>query len=126
MSHSHNGEECHGHGEPPQMAPPPLDPRAQEIIDADFVPVNLALADPNVAVCAPHKLEKCDDCNVDFVNTNRLSRILAANPGLLCPPPNNVISQQLSQIVQRTKDQGNVSSRLRASQHLLRHPLGTF
>jgi len=45
---------------------------------------------------------------VDFVNTNRLSKLLAANPNLLCPPPSNVVSQKLSQMVTSTKDDGNV------------------
>ncbi|KAF9054636.1 hypothetical protein BJ165DRAFT_1332943, partial [Panaeolus papilionaceus] len=60
-----------------------------------------------IAVCDSHKLEKCDDCNVDFINTNRLSKLLAANPNLLCPPPANIVSQKLSQMVTATKEEGN-------------------
>ncbi|KAJ7860440.1 hypothetical protein B0H14DRAFT_2237700, partial [Mycena olivaceomarginata] len=59
------------------------------------------------ALCAPHKLEKCTDCGVDYVNLNRLSKILVGNPTLLCPPPSNVISQKLTQMVTQTKDEGN-------------------
>ena len=112
-THAPGEEHSHSHGpETPQSASfPALDPTAQAVLDQDFVAVPLALhPDPHSAVCAPHKLEKCDKCNVDFVNTNRLSRLLVANPGLLCPPPNNVVSQQLTQMVQRTKDEGNVRS----------------
>lgn len=115
-SHSHApGQDCdHGHSHDNAQSPqspafPQPDPAAQALIDADFVPTPLALSpDPHTAVCASHKLEKCDKCNLDFVNTNRLAKLLVANPSLLCPPPNNVVSQQLSQMVQRTKDEGNV------------------
>lgn len=115
MSHSHThapGEEhSHSHGpqQPQQMMPAP-DPALQALIDQDFRPVPLALgADGAIAVCEPHKLEKCDNCNVDFVNTNRLSRLLVANPNLLCPPPSNIVSQKLTQMVTGAKDEGNVS-----------------
>ncbi|KAF5362409.1 hypothetical protein D9756_002661 [Leucocoprinus leucothites] len=114
MSHSHThapGEEhSHSHGpQPPQQAVMPTpDPALQALIDQDFRPVPLALGnDGAVALCEPHKLEKCDNCNVDFVNTNRLSRLLLANPNLLCPPPSNVVSQKLTQMVTGAKDEGN-------------------
>ncbi|KAF8903490.1 hypothetical protein CPB84DRAFT_1728290 [Gymnopilus junonius] len=87
---------------------PTPDPALQALIDQDFVPVSLILSSDNVnALCEKHKLEKCDDCHVDFSGTNYLARLLANNPNLLCPPPANVISQKLSQIVQSTKDEGN-------------------
>jgi translocation protein SEC72 len=88
---------------------PTPDPVLQALIDQDFIPVPLTLSSDNSsALCASHKLEKCDDCKVDFVNTNRLARLLIANPNLLCPPPSNVISPKLTQAVQATKDEGNV------------------
>ncbi|PPQ70658.1 hypothetical protein CVT24_000666 [Panaeolus cyanescens] len=116
MSHSHThapGEEhshSHSHGPQTPQTPafPAVDPAAQALIDQDFVPSPLALASDNtIAVCDSHKLEKCDDCNVDFINTNRLSKLLAANPNLLCPPPANIVSQKLSQIVTAKKEEGN-------------------
>jgi translocation protein SEC72 len=89
---------------------PGPDPALQAMIDQDFRPVPLALgSDGTIGVCEPHKLEKCDSCNLDFVNTNRLSRLLVANPSLLCPPPSNVVSQKLTQMVTSAKDEGNVS-----------------
>ncbi|KAJ3507599.1 hypothetical protein NLJ89_g6214 [Agrocybe chaxingu] len=101
MSHTHThapGEEhshSHSHGPQSPQSPqspgmPPIDPALQALIDQTL-----------------HKLEKCDDCGVDFVNTNRLSRILVSNPTLLCPPPANVISQKLTQVVTSTKEEGN-------------------
>ena len=88
---------------------PVPDPNLQALIDQDFIPVPLTLSpDKTLALCASHKLEKCDDCNVDFVNTNRLARLLVANPNLICPPPSNVVSQKLSQMVKSSKDEGNV------------------
>jgi translocation protein SEC72 len=63
--------------------------------------------DNTTALCEKHKEEKCDDCGVDFGTTNRLARILAANPNLLCPPPSNIVSQKLTTIVTSTKDEGN-------------------
>ncbi|KAF9558705.1 TPR-like protein [Agrocybe pediades] len=78
------------------------------MIEQDFIPSPLVLSsDAATALCEKHKLEKCDDCGVDFVGTNRLARLLVANPNLLCPPPSNVISQNLSKAVQTTKDEGN-------------------
>jgi translocation protein SEC72 len=116
MSHSHThapGEvHSHSHGAPQSpmaMGLPTPDPILQALIDQDFIPVPLTLSsDTSSALCASHKLEKCDDCKVDFVNTNRLAKLLIANPNLLCPPPSNVISQKLTQVVQATKDEGNV------------------
>lgn len=116
MSHSHThapGEvHSHSHGTPQtpiSAVIPTPDPILQALIDQDFVPVPLTLSSDNSsALCASHKLEKCDDCKVDFVNTNRLAKLLLANPNLLCPPPSNVISQKLTQAVQATKDEGNV------------------
>ncbi|KIM44787.1 hypothetical protein M413DRAFT_442748, partial [Hebeloma cylindrosporum] len=111
MSHSHShapGEE-HSHSHAPQSPQSPTpDPALQALIDQDFVPSNLVLAtEGTVALCADHKLEKCDPCNLDFAVTNRLSRLLVANPNLLCPPPSNIVSQKLSQAVQTTKEEGN-------------------
>ena len=116
MSHSHThapGEvHSHSHGSPQSpMSLPTPDPILQALIDQDFIPVPLTLSsDSASALCANHKLEKCDDCKVDFVNTNRLAKLLIANPNLLCPPPSNVISQKLTQAVQAAKEEGNVRS----------------
>jgi len=116
MSHSHThapGEShTHSHAQPqqPQAAPAP-DPALQALIDEAFRPVPLALtADHHTIHCSPHSLEKCTLCNVDFVNLNRLSKLLVGNPSLLCPPPANVISQKLTQMVTTTKDEGNVGT----------------
>jgi len=38
---------------------------------------------------------------------NRLSKLLITNPNLLCPPPPNVVSQKLSQVIITTKEEGN-------------------
>ena len=115
MSHSHShapGESSHSHGpqQPQQAIMPSPDPALLALIDQDFHPVPLALGTDNVsAVCEPHKLEKCDSCNLDFDVTNRLTRLLAINPNLACPPPGNVVSQNLTQLVTAAKDEGNVS-----------------
>ena len=91
-----------------QMLPRP-DPVMQAVIEADFRPVDLTLDSTNVAaLCASHSREKCDDCDVDYVQLNRLSKVLTANPKLPFPPPPNVVNQKLSQIVNQTKEEGNV------------------
>jgi translocation protein SEC72 len=79
------------------------------LIEADFRPVDLAVGPPNGshATCAKHSLEKCTDCNLDFLNLNRMSKLLIANPTLLCPPPANVVSQKLTQVITTTKEEGN-------------------
>ncbi|TFK88424.1 hypothetical protein K466DRAFT_488956 [Polyporus arcularius HHB13444] len=81
----------------------------QAVIEASFRPVDIALGPPEnaIALCGKHKLEKCDDCGVDYRNLNRLSRILVANPNLRCPPPPQVVSQNLSTAINNTKEQGN-------------------
>ncbi|KAF5384594.1 hypothetical protein D9757_007470 [Collybiopsis confluens] len=114
MSHTHThapGEShSHSHGppQPQQVALPPPDPALQALIEADFRPISLALSSDNSALlCEPHKLEKCSSCNSDYINLNRLAKILAANPNLKAPPPANVISKNLSQAVNNTKEEGN-------------------
>jgi len=91
-----------------QLLPRP-DPVMQAVIEADFRPVDLTLDSTNVAaLCASHSREKCDECDVDYVQLNRLSKVLTANPKLPFPPPPNVVNQKLSQIVNQTKEEGNV------------------
>lgn len=100
-----------GQPRPPQMMlPPQPDPVMQARIDADFRPADIAVGGPGhgFAFCNKHKLEKCSDCNVDFIGLNRISKILIANPNLRCPPPSNVVQQKLSQAVTNTKEEGNV------------------
>ena len=112
MSHGHThgpGQSCSHSDVPQSPALPTPDPALQALIDQDFIPVPIALgSDAHVALCAHHRLEKCDPCNVNFVNTNRLAQLLIQNPNLLCPPPNNVVTQKLTQMVVSTKDEGNV------------------
>jgi len=87
---------------------PRADPVMQAVIEADFRPIDLTLDSTNAtALCASHSREKCDECDVDYVQLNRLSKVLTANPKLLVPPPPNVVNQKLSQIVNQTKEEGN-------------------
>ncbi|TFK68732.1 TPR-like protein [Pluteus cervinus] len=115
-SHSHAPGENHSHSHAPpqqqqqqQPIPPPPDPALQALIDADFHAIDLA-TDPNsqIALCGKHSSEKCTECGVDYINLNRLSRLLVNNPNLRCPPPSNVVSQQLTQAINNTKNEGNV------------------
>lgn len=124
-THAPGEDHNHSHGPPQQPTPqqlsqsaahfqsqaPPPDPTLQAVIEADFKPVkNLALGPPNdsIALCAGHAQEKCLECDVDYLNLNRMSKLLTNNPTLLCPPPPNVVSQKLTQIITQTKDEGNV------------------
>jgi translocation protein SEC72 len=116
QSHTHAPGEVHNHShgppEPQQQQQVTLqapDPALQAIIEADFRPVDLTVGAPNdsFAYC-PHSAEKCSECGLDFINLNRLSKLLTANPTLLCPPPPNVISQKLSTVITTTKEEGNV------------------
>lgn len=120
MSHSHApGQPGHTHAPQPQqqgvqqptMAIRPPDPVMQAVIEDSFTQVNIALGAPdNVsALCGPHQLEKCADCDLDFTPLNRISRTLLLNPTLRCPPPPQVVSQKLSQAINVTKEEGNVS-----------------
>lgn len=124
MSHGHShgpGQPTHTHGPPPQMqqqqqqqqqqmAMRPPDPLMQALIEESFRPVTLSLGPPDNAtvLCGKHQQEKCADCGVDYRSLNRLSRILVANPNLRCPPPPQVVSQNLSTAIANTKDEGNV------------------
>ncbi|KAK1224165.1 hypothetical protein PQX77_012970 [Marasmius sp. AFHP31] len=90
------------------MAVPTADPAMQALIDADYRPVGLAvLPDVPSVVCETHKLEKCKDCDQDYVTLNRLAKILHQNPSLAAPPPANVVSKNLSVAVNNTKEEGN-------------------
>ena len=93
---------------------PTPDPVMQAIIEASFVPVDIALGPPdNVsALCAAHSLEKCSECDVDFAPLNRISKLLHMNPTLRCPPPPQMVTQKLTQAITQMKDEGNVSLNL--------------
>ena len=95
-----------------QMVMRPPDPLMQALIEESFRPVALSLGPPEnaMALCGKHQQEKCADCGVDYRALNRLSRILVANPNLRCPPPPQVVSQQISQAINTTKEEGNVRS----------------
>jgi hypothetical protein len=115
QSHTHAPGEVHNHSHGPpepqqqQVTLQTPDPALQAIIEADFRPVDLIVGAPNdsFAYC-PHSSEKCSECGLDFINLNRLSKLLTANPMLKCPPPPNVISQKLSTVINTTKEEGNV------------------
>ncbi|KAH9992420.1 hypothetical protein BJV77DRAFT_1002331, partial [Russula vinacea] len=69
-----------------QLLPRP-DPVMQAAIEADFRTVDLTMDSTNVtALCASHSREKCDECDVDYVQLNRLSKVLTANPKYLSHP----------------------------------------
>ncbi len=89
---------------------PTADPVMQAIIEASFIPVDISLGAPenSSVLCEKHGLEKCSDCDVDFVSLNRLSKLLHMNPNIRCPPPPQMLSQKLSSAVNNTKDEGNV------------------
>ena len=117
-SHSHAPGEIHSHSHGPPQTPltpqtpnlPPPDPALQALIDQDFKPAPIKIgAEPHIAVCEAHSQEKCSDCDIDFTTLNRMSRIFANNPNLPYPPPANVVTQRLSQMVTSTKEEGNVS-----------------
>lgn len=112
MSHGHShgpGESCdHSHG-PQQVQLNAADPALQALMDADFSPVTLKLGpEPHIALCDAHGLEKCRNCHVDFINLNRLAKLLQMNSSLACPPPPQIVSHELSKAVTNTKDEGNV------------------
>lgn len=118
MSHTHAPGETHSHshGPPQQQQQQQIvvntDPALQALIDQDFTEVPIVFGEETyIALCGPHSLEKCTSCNVDFINMNRLSKLLATNPNLLCPPPPQMVSKSLSVAVTNTKDEGNVCTR---------------
>ncbi|KAJ3522007.1 hypothetical protein NM688_g8938 [Phlebia brevispora] len=91
------------------MVVPQPDPVMQAVIEASFDPVDIAFGPPDnvIALCSKHSLEKCAECDVDFTNLNRLSRLLQMNPSLRCPPPPTMLSQKLSVAINNTKEEGN-------------------
>ncbi|TFL05046.1 hypothetical protein BDV98DRAFT_500872 [Pterulicium gracile] len=88
---------------------PAPDPALQALIEEDFTQIDVKLGglERSKATCAKHDLEQCDDCDVDFVGLNRLANLLATNPNIRCPPPAQVVSQQLSGAITNMKDEGN-------------------
>ena len=92
-----------------QVMPQP-DPVVQAVIEASFIPVDIAFGPPdNVsALCEAHKRDKCAECDADFANLNRISWLLNMNPNLRCPPPPQMVTQKLTQAVTAMKEEGNV------------------
>ncbi|THH15747.1 hypothetical protein EW146_g4781 [Bondarzewia mesenterica] len=106
------------HQHPPQQQQqvlPQPDPSMQAVIEAEFQPVDIELGPPNnaFALCKAHSLEKCAECDVDFVLLNRLSKFFSSNPALRCPPPAQVVNQTLSGVINGTKEEGNTFFRTR-------------
>lgn len=91
------------------MAMRPPDPVMQALIEESFRPVDINLGQPGdaIALCGKHNLEKCAECNADYIALNRLSRILLNNQSLRCPPPPQVVTQKLSQAITNVKEEGN-------------------
>jgi hypothetical protein len=100
----------HDMAQPQMVVQPPPDPVLQAVIDADFKSVNLKLGGPDGSlVLSGANSEEVDEENgLDFTGLNRVSKLLAANPNLRCPPPPTVVSQKLSQVINGTKEEGNV------------------
>jgi translocation protein SEC72 len=98
----------------PQMMVQSLpDPLLQAVIDADFKPINLKLGGPdgNLVLSGGNSEEVDAENGLDFTRLNKLTKLLGTNPNLRCPPPPAVISQQLSQVINRAKEEGNVCTR---------------
>ena len=129
-SHTHAPGENHSHSHGPQPGPPQMqgqlapgqtlmaqmptpDPTLQALIEQDFKPVNLKFGPPNdTTVLCAHGNEQCKEFDVDFTQINYLSKIFLANPHIKCPPPAQVVQQQRSQAVNKTKEDGNVYAAL--------------
>ncbi|KAF9785241.1 hypothetical protein BJ322DRAFT_1020805 [Thelephora terrestris] len=95
--------------QPQMMVQPPPDPVLQAIIDSDFKPVNLKLGGPdgNSVLSGANSEEADEENGLDFTRLNRLTKLLATNQSLRCPPPPTVVSQKLSQVINGTKEEGN-------------------
>ena len=108
--HAYSSLNIHNMAQPQMIVQPPPDPVLQAVIDADFKQVNLKLGGPDgTFVLSGANSEEVDEENgLDFTRLNRLSKLLATNPNLRCPPPPTVISQKLSQVINGTKEEGNV------------------
>lgn len=96
--------------QPQAIVQPPPDPVLQAIIDADFKPVNLKLGGPdgNFVLSGANSEEIDEENGLDFTRLNKLSKLLSTNPNLRCPPPPTVVSHKLSQVINGTKEEGNV------------------
>jgi translocation protein SEC72 len=116
MAHAHP----HPHPTTSSGVPPPgaiqvsaPDPSVVAAIDSQFQPVNLKLGgdhNNSIAQCNDHGLEVCKDCGVDFYMMNQTARLLKSFPKEVpIPPPPNVIHPQRSPMIQKAKDEGNVS-----------------
>jgi len=113
--HTHDGTEGPGHTHgPPQGAmpgPPQLDPLIQAALDEQFQPVALSVTKTaettDIAVCAKHSLEVCQECGLSFSDLNLFAKLIAACNEIAIPPPPNVIHPNRSQAVQKTKEEGN-------------------
>ena len=100
----------HEMAQPQVMVQSPPDPLLQAVIDADFKPINLKLGGPdgNFVLSGGNSEEADEESGLDFTRLNKLTKLLGTNPNLRCPPPPTVISQKLSQVINGTKEEGNV------------------
>lgn len=121
MAHQHP----HPHPHPQQGGPPPGGPQPGQIqvntpdpavvaaIDAQYQPVDLKLGGDNgnsTVLCKLHGLEVCTTCGTDFFLLNQTARVLSQFPKEMpVPPPPNVVHPQRSPLVQKAKEEGNVS-----------------
>ncbi|GBE86540.1 Translocation protein [Sparassis crispa] len=87
----------------------PPDPVMEALIEASISSVDIALGPPDntTALCGKHSLEKCVECDADYVSLNRLSRILLAHSTLRCPPPPQIVTQKLTMAITNIKEEGN-------------------
>src|SRR5258708_704181 len=116
-AHAHPHAHPHPHPSPQsqaqQMQVNPPDPAVQAAIDAQFRPVKLKLGvddGKSIAVCAPHGREVCEDCKLDFFAMNQTARVLQSLPSeMRVPPPPNIVHPQRTPLVQKAKEEGNVS-----------------
>ncbi|KZS94628.1 TPR-like protein [Sistotremastrum niveocremeum HHB9708] len=92
--------------------PPPPDPAVLAAIEQDYKPVPLKLNE-NQVLCDGHGLEKCGECEVDFVAVNQLAKMIVSHPEYAVPPPPNMIPPQRSQAVSKAKEEGNSAYKAR-------------
>jgi translocation protein SEC72 len=91
-----------------QQQMPVADADMVAAIDESFKPVAFKVVQNQTLVCPTHNQEKCADCGTDFSQVNHLSKLFVGTPDLAIPPPPSVMTNQLAQLVTKTKEEGNV------------------
>jgi len=85
------------------------------------VPLTVSGETNDVAVCAAHKKEVCEECGLDFHELNIFTKMIAASNPIAVPAPPNVVHPARSTAVQKAKEDGNAAYKVKNWNQAIQH-----